>query len=382
MAHTPAPPAPIAVVLPHAERFVADQAGAIALQVQAATLASRFKSRIRVYGSPVGEPLPGIAFVPVVPVAAWWRSKTWAYAAALTRLLRQDRPLLVEVHNRPAMLLHLARREPALKLSLHLHNDPLAMAQSRTARQRRRLLALAAHVYCVSAFIRGRFLNGLDGRLDERLLARLHVLHNGIAWPRAPSAAKERLILFVGRLNPDKGAHLFVDALAQILPRHPDWQAVLVGGQLPSGREAGSAYAKAVLERCGALGPRVQSYGFMPHGEVMTLFQRAAIAVVPSLWDEPFSRTVIEGLSSGCAVIASARGGIPEPMGDAGILLAQPSAMTLAAALEELISAPERLAQLQARASARQGFEIERVTARQDALRLMLAPELGQDDRG
>lgn len=370
----------IAVILPHAERFQADQAGAIALSVHAAARSSRYRSRIRVFGSPVTNPLPGVTFQPVAAEAAWWRSKTGVYGAALAERLGRDPPTLVEVHNRPGMLVTLARRDPRLRLTLHFHNDPLAMTASRMPSARRRLLAQAAHIYCVSDFIRRRFRHGLDG-LDPAESAKLHVLPIGIAWQREPVAAKEKLILFVGRLNPDKGAHLYVDALAKVLPRHPGWRAVLVGGHLPSGREAGSRYAKAIRDRFTALGPRAEFRGFMPHGDVMALFQRAAIAVVPSLWDEPFSRTVIEGLSSGSAVIASQRGGIPEPLGEAGILLADPSAESIAQALEALIADPDRLAQLQARARARQGFEIETVTAHQDALRLALAPELaGADD--
>ena len=45
---------------------------------------------------------------------------------------------------------------------------------------------------------------------------------------------------------------------------------------------------------------------------MVTPLHAADVAVVPSIWEEPFGRTVIEGLSTGRPVLASRGGGIPE----------------------------------------------------------------------
>ncbi len=49
-----------------------------------------------------------------------------------------------------------------------------------------------------------------------------------------------------------------------------------------------------------------------PGADVVVTLHAADVVVVPSTWDEPFGRTVIEGLSTGRPVLASRVGGIPE----------------------------------------------------------------------
>ena len=46
--------------------------------------------------------------------------------------------------------------------------------------------------------------------------------------------------------------------------------------------------------------------------KVKKIMQSSSILVVPSIWDDPFPLTALEGLSSGQAVIASDRGGLKE----------------------------------------------------------------------
>ncbi len=50
-------------------------------------------------------------------------------------------------------------------------------------------------------------------------------------------------------------------------------------------------------------------------------FQHARLVLVPSLWPEPFGRIAVEAMSNGIPVIASNCGGLPEIIGDAGILI-------------------------------------------------------------
>ena len=75
-----------------------------------------------------------------------------------------------------------------------------------------------------------------------------------------------------------------------------------------------------------------------PRSDVLSLIQTADVAVVPSVWSEPFARSVIEPLACGVPVIASRVGGNPEiltgwmsdflvPPGDAGALATRISAL-------------------------------------------------------
>jgi glycosyltransferase involved in cell wall biosynthesis len=104
----------------------------------------------------------------------------------------------------------------------------------------------------------------------------------------------------------------------------------------------------------------------------MALFARAEIAVVPSVWAEPFGRAAIEAMGQGCALIATAVGGLPEVVGDAGELVAAGDVPALAATMVRLARDADLRARLQAKARERAAseFDIARVAQTLDALRV------------
>lgn len=354
----------IAVLLPFPERFSPRNAGAISLRVRDATRASRYRNRIAIYGKPVEEPFAGFDYRPIQPRGRWLLGRNRGLAEGFWHAIRNDPPAMVEVHNRPRMFFHLAMRSSALPLALHLHNDPTKMDALRSPAQRMALARRAVAVYCVSDYIRARFLDGLDIRPDN-----VHVLHNGIErpWPVLPE--KEKLIVFAGRIIPEKGAREFVEAVAAVLPRHPGWQAVMVGAQRPGQAGPVSEYEKTVYERFSGIGPAARFLGYQPHEVVMDLYARAAIAILPSIWDDPFPRAAVEALAAGCALITSERGGLAEMCRGRSITLADPNGDTIARELDRLLSDESALTELQRRAWEDFPFGIGAQTARQDGLR-------------
>jgi glycosyltransferase involved in cell wall biosynthesis len=93
------------------------------------------------------------------------------------------------------------------------------------------------------------------------------------------------------------------------------------------------------------------------------------VVVVPSRWDEPLARTAIEGLAAGCAVLAYATGGLPEVLSGRGLLIGQPDAGALAAALERLIADDALRARLQHQAWHDYPFDVGPLAERLDRLR-------------
>lgn len=57
---------------------------------------------------------------------------------------------------------------------------------------------------------------------------------------------------------------------------------------------------------------RIIYRGQISSSDIQKEYQNADVCVIPSLWDEPFGRVVIEAASNACAIIASDKGGIPE----------------------------------------------------------------------
>ena len=138
----------------------------------------------------------------------------------------------------------------------------------------------------------------------------------------------------MGRTIADKGPHLLVGAAEKLLPAYPDWKVVIVGGRYFGSGKA-EAYEKALFQRVMRLGPQGEVTGYLPRHKVIVRLQQAAIAVLPSLWEEPMPMATMEAAACGCAVITTRRGGIPEGMGDAALYLSEetPEAGTAVARL-------------------------------------------------
>lgn len=117
-------------------------------------------------------------------------------------------------------------------------------------------------------------------------------------------------IIAVGRLVSDKGFDVLLDALSLI---NNEKLAVTIVGDGP---ERESLESKAKL-----LSHDVKFTGIKSQMEVARLLQLHKIMVIPSVWEEPFGIVALEGLASGCKVICSDVGGLPDAVGDFGIII-------------------------------------------------------------
>jgi glycosyltransferase involved in cell wall biosynthesis len=345
------------------ERFEPEGAGAFALNVLETSRVSRFRDGITVLGSPVRNPFEGIRFQPLARARWWEGDRNKAMARRYASFAKLERADLVEVYNRPVMIDVLRRNLGDMPIVLHFGNDPGKMDGSRSASERRRLLERSAAIVCVSDFIRRRFLDGID----HPFAAGVHVLHTGV--PRAPEfPSKEKRIVYVGRIIPQKGVLELAQALARVLPGHPGWNAEIIGARWFGGGEKPTGYENSVVQAASPCG-RIVLAGFRPHDEVIAVLRRAAIAVAPSLWDDPFPRTALEAMAQGCALICSRRGGLPELGPNRAIHLDSVSADSLASVLDRLIANDEERQRLQRRGWDEFPFEIHRTTSALDDLR-------------
>ncbi len=332
-----------AIVLPPREGFSPAAVGAVGLLVRRLALPGDV-----VVGAPQPAPFADIEFLPA-PLPAWPPLGRLArYAAGVARVLRPRAPALVEVHNRPAVALLLARHLPHARLGLVLHNDPQEMRGARTRRARLALLA-RLDVVCVSEHLRRRFMAGLpDATRGPAVLPNCLDL-SALPTP-APPDARDPVLLFAGRLTATKGADTFVEACAAVLPQRPGWRAEMIGADRFSPESADTPFLAALRPRAAAAGVRL--LGHLPHPAVLAAMARAAIVAVPSAWEEPFGLAALEAMASGAALIASPRGGLPELAGGAA-LLAGPDAGSLAAAMLRLTAEPSARAALSAAGLAR-----------------------------
>lgn len=361
---SPSPAKRIHLLLAPKERFEPAGAGAFALNAMETSRVSRWQGGITVFGSPVTQPFPGVRFQPI-RLSRWsLRERNVAMAKRYVDAVRQSPPHLVEIFNRPVMADTLTRRLADVPVAVHFGNDPRGMDGSRSPAERRALLARCAAIICVSKFIRTCFLDGTGPSFAERL----HVIHTGVDASAGFPGGKEKRIVYVGRIVPEKGVLQLVEALAHVLPRHPDWTARIIGAKWFGGTRSKSGFeneVSAAAVRC----KQIVIEGFRPHAEVVAALRTASIAVVPSCWDDPFPRTALEAISQGCALVCSSRGGIPEIGADRALFLDEISARSLAAALDRLISDDRERLALQRRGWENFPFEICRSTRQLDDLR-------------
>lgn len=127
-------------------------------------------------------------------------------------------------------------------------------------------------------------------------------------------------VLFVGRLAPEKGIDLLLEAWAKIESKVP---LNIVGeGMVPS-----------------PLPDNVQVLGKMDLDEVYAMMRSAVCVVIPGGWPEPFGRVAVEAFAHGTPVIASDIGGVAEIVepGVNGDLFVSGDATDLAGRLDRLI---------------------------------------------
>jgi mannosyltransferase len=155
-----------------------------------------------------------------------------------------------------------------------------------------------------------------------------------------------------GRVRAQKGSDVFVDAMCRLLPRYPDFTAVMVGAITPEQ----SGFANDLKKRIEAAGlqSRIVITGELEIEQVQRWYQRLTIYAFTSR-NEGFGLTLIEAMSVGTALVAS-RAGAAELVvedGATGVLTPPGDVNALVAALEPLLRDPGSATAMGARARAR-----------------------------
>ncbi len=168
-----------------------------------------------------------------------------------------------------------------------------------------------------------------DAGLDARIVP------NGTPWPVPPSPplpSSPPTVGCVASLTVGKGQHVLLDALA--LLQRSDVVVELVGEALPKD----DTYAAALRAKVSSAGlsDRVRFLGHVANP--LDRVRGWVVSVMPSVEPEAQSLAVLEAMSVGVPVVGTDHGGIPETLGDAGLVVPPDDAVALADALARLIS--------------------------------------------
>jgi glycogen synthase len=180
-------------------------------------------------------------------------------------------------------------------------------------------------------------------------LAETTVIRNGIdaaRWPfatRSPHTGPAEL-LYVGRLEYEKGVHDAVAALPRIRRTHPGTTLTIAGTGTQQDWLIGQARKRRVLKA-------TRFVGHCDHDELLALLHRADAAVLPSHY-EPFGLAALEAAAAGTPLVTSNIGGLGEAVinGKTGVSCPPGDVTRLAAAVRTVLDDP-RAAQQRARAA-------------------------------
>ncbi len=160
-----------------------------------------------------------------------------------------------------------------------------------------------------------------------------HVFH-------LPSSEEPRphQLLFVGRLVPDKGLDVLLRALAILHSRGRRPQLRVVGDGFNGGASTLSEWRQEAANL--GLKEQVIFLGGKDSADIAEEMRQSQILVVPSTWQEPFGIVALEGLASGCRVVASSGGGLPDAGGPFASYFENGSAEDLVRVLGPLLDGP------------------------------------------
>jgi mannosyltransferase len=140
-----------------------------------------------------------------------------------------------------------------------------------------------------------------------------------------------------GRVRPDKGSDVFVDAMIAALPHLPGATAVIAGLAQPQHQ----AYQQALIDKIAQAGlsDRIVFLGEVPAGEVHRWYQRCLLCVACPRY-EPFGLTPFEAAATGCALVCSRTGAFDQLVlpGVTGELVDTGDAPGLAAAVRQVLA--------------------------------------------
>ena len=224
-------------------------------------------------------------------------------------------------------------------------------------------------ILALSEFIREDYLK--TSTLDPK---RAYIWYNCVDTKRfrpgpPPLALRTRLgfgerdfvLLFCGRLDPDKGIHKLMEALA-LLPV-PQIKLLIVGSPF-FGRTQQSSFLRRLEQQARALGNRVQFTGYIPNEDLPDYYRLADLVCVPTLVEEAAGLVAVEAMACGRPVLATRSGGMPEYLeGSQAVLVERGDniADQLAWSIRMLYEHPALCAEMGAAGTKRaQDFSVER----------------------
>lgn len=280
-----------------------------------------------------------------------------AYAVRAAQAFRANACDVVHIHNFSQFVPVVRRLNPHAKIVLHMNCDWLAQLDREMIDTR---LGQADAILGCSEYVTGNIRARFPQYAD-----RCATVFNAVdAKEFSPNGCGSngsigRRVVFVGRISPEKGLHVLLDAFERVAALRSDSSLEIIGPEWVAPMDfiialsddlrvqglkrfyKKSSYLEYLRSRThGPLQGRVSFVSRLPHSRLVQHLREADLFVQPSVWGEPFPLSVLESLAAGLPVVASRVGGLPEMVEDGrtGFLVEPDSPSALAEALLRLLN--------------------------------------------
>lgn len=312
-----------------------------------------------------------------------------AYHRRIARAIARYGADVVHVQNLGQAACAVRRAHPQSRIVLHMHCEWLSQLSPELVREW--IEASDLILGC------SRYITNTIVRAWPAFASRCATLYNAVdtvafepgGAARSLGASDDEIILFVGRITPEKGLHVLIQSFDAVLERRPRARLIIAGPEsvTPLDYLVGvstdesvrnldqfytAAYPEMLKQMISARArDRVQFVGPLPHDVLPQWYRGAEVLVNPSL-SESFGMTVLEAMACGVPAVVTATGGMPEVVdnGRYGTIVEPGSVEQLADAIVQLLEDPDRRKAVGTDAAkfVRAAFSWERI--RRDALAL------------
>lgn len=238
---------------------------------------------------------------------------------------------VIVIHNRPHFFFILKKKFPEIKFIIIFHNDPNTLRGSRSVNEKINILENCDKIIFVSSFVKQRFYYNINNLLPTKGEV-IYPSTNYYNHDFKKIIKKEKIIVFMGKLNSSKGYNFFGPAVINILNKNKKWRVIVAGNEK---RETYNFYHE-----------RFKVFDWLSHRQIINIYKKSSISVVPSTWDEPFGRTAMESSDMGNALITSGRGGLKETALNP-IILKKVNTKSIENEIQKLIANPTLLKKIQ-----------------------------------
>lgn len=185
-------------------------------------------------------------------------------------------------------------------------------------------------------------------------IEKIQTVHNGInlkIFPRKRSSITRHdmgftdddfVMVYSGRINKEKGVSELIDAMLQ-LTDYPQIKLMIIGGSFFGNTNDEDEFIRSLKEKARRIKDNIVFTGFIPYDKMPEYLQLSDIAVVPSMWEEPFGLTVVEAMAAGLPLITTRCGGIPEICEGVATIVGRENIVdSLSTAILDLYGHPEK----------------------------------------